>query len=99
MAKTKKFVPAGAGMTAKAIADWFNDECEMYDVETKFKASDITARIGQSFVNEEEMLRDDYIDSSEENMVDARSDLIMEHIELLKGGKEAVAAVRESRGY
>lgn len=93
----KKFIPAGAGMTKVEIfsmlemaVECWNDE---YDcggftgadgpIEINFKAKDISNDYAQCYVNDVEILRDEMIDSAEEDWVDERDKLGLELVERL----------------
>ena len=96
--KVQTFIAKGTGMTAVDIAEMFNDVCEQWDVESNITSDDVKM-FGQMFVNKEASLREEYIDYSEEDFVDARSDLIMDIMtKNLKRG-DLVKAITESRGW
>ena len=94
----QKFVSKNSGMTATEIAEMFNDECESHDVESNITSDDVKM-FGQMFVNKDASLREEYVGYSEEDFVDARSDLIMDIMtKNLKRG-DLVKAITESRGW
>ena len=84
-----KYLPKNAGMTTKEIAQWWNEEItinnEVADygeedapkrIDVKVVASKIPTKLAQEFVDKEYDLRCDYVDEDEENLVDARMELI-----------------------
>jgi len=86
-----KYLPKNAGMSAREIARWWNEEIacnnEIADdiegeedapkrIDVKIVASKIPAKLAQEFVDKEYDLREEYIDMAEEDLVDARMELI-----------------------
>ena len=84
-----KYLPKNAGQTKAEIARWWNDEiacnnepadCGYEDapkrIDVKIVASKIPAKLAQEFVDKEYDLRCLYVDEDEENLVDARMELI-----------------------
>ena len=89
MKSVPKYVPKNAGMATKEIAQWWNEEITLNNeiadygeedapkrINVKVVASKIPVKLAQEFVDKEYDLREDYIDMAEEDLVDARTELV-----------------------
>ncbi len=88
-----KYLPKNAGQSAAEIAQWWNseiycnNEVASYDeedspeyIDVKIVGTKIPAKLAQEFVDKEYDLREDYVDMAEEDLVDARMELIFKMI-------------------
>lgn len=82
----KKFIPTNAGMTKKDIAQYLNEECEMFEVDAGFKPKDLSDAQCQTFVDELEDVRDS-------------TDMIFTFIYVSLGRKDLVKQLVENRGW
>lgn len=88
----KTFVAEGVGTTKATIFELLEmvveivNECREEDTIGRsilFKAKDITDADAQTYVNNIEILRDEHIDSAEEDWVEARDELSLELVDVL----------------
>ena len=88
----KRFYAEGAGTTKADIFEMLEvsiaivNECRDEDTIGRsilFKAKDITNVDAQTYVNNIEILRDEYIDCGEEDWVDARDEMELKLVDVL----------------
>ncbi len=94
----KRFYAEGAGTTkaalfemlkeAVSLANEIHEPSDLGPADTigrsiLFKAKDITDADAQTYVNDIEILRDEYIDCGEEDWVDARDEMELKLVDVL----------------